>query len=192
MPKKQQKADTEKSNENIKTIKEKLGLVHIITGSGKGKTTSSIGGAIRAAGRGLKVRIIQFFKRDTGEKKPLEKLGIEYFQFKPLHPYFKNYSEQSLQDLKKELNKFWIQAIKNLEKIDVLVIDEMGPALNWKTFEQKALLDFLENKPEKLEIIMTGRDFPKSIAKKADYISVINLEKHPYNKGIMARKGIEF
>jgi len=176
-----------------KTKKEsKLGLIHVITGEGKGKTTSSMGGAVRAIGRGLKVRIIQFFKRDTGEKKPLEKLGIEYFQFKPLHPYFKKYSTENLESLKKELEKFWQSSTKNLEKLDVLVIDEIGPAINWKTFDEKTLIGFLKNKPENLEIIMTGRDFPKSLKKIADYVSVVNLEKHPYNKGIMARKGIEF
>lgn len=172
--------------------KQELGLIQIITGEGKGKTTSSVGAAVRAIGKGLKVRIIQFFKSSTGEKAPLKKIGVEYFQFKPTHPYFKSYSEKDLKKLKNELQDFWKNSIKGLEKLDLLIIDEIGPAINWKMFKERAILDFLKSKPKNLEIIMTGRDFPDSVKSKADYLSEIFQKKHPYTKGILARKGIEF
>ena len=81
-------------------IKEKLGKVHIITGNGKGKTTSGMGMVVRALGRGLKVKIVQLFKRDTGEQyffSDLKSKGIpvEYVQFQPLHPYFKKYTPEN-------------------------------------------------------------------------------------------------
>ena len=172
--------------------KSNLGLVHVITGDGKGKTTSSIGSAVRALGRGLKVRFIQLFKRDTGEKGNLEKLGVEYFQFKPMHPCFKKHSEKNLEGLRKELLEFWKKSIINLDQVNVLIVDELGPALNWKVMDENFVLSFIKNKPENLELILTGRDFPGSIRKLSDYVSEIKMKKHPYNKGIMARKGIEF
>lgn len=168
------------------------GLVHVLTGNGKGKTTSSMGMAIRALGRGWKVRIIQLFKRDTGEKNIFDQLGVAYYQFKPLHPYFKKYEKKHLEDLQKELVSFWNQATKNLDNEDLLVVDEIGPALNSGLFPEKKLLRFLAEKPFELEVVLTGRDVPSSVRDQADYCAEIVLKKHPYLKGVLARKGIEF
>jgi cob(I)alamin adenosyltransferase len=167
------------------------GLIHIYTGEGKGKTTSAIGLAARALGRNLKVKIIQLFKRDTGEYFIL-KSKINYVQFKPLHPFFKKYSGDGLKELKNEFMKFWKAETKDIKKYDVLIIDELSSALNWKIIDEKTIIDFINKKPKKLELIFTGRNFPKSILKKADYISDIQSVKHPFEKGIKARKGIEY
>lgn len=172
--------------------KSKLGLVHIYTGEGKGKTSSGMGLVVRGIGRGLKVKIIQLFKRDTGEQFFFEKLGVNYVQFKPLHPYFKKYDPNQFEDLKKEFSKFWYEAIKDLKNYNIVLIDEVGPGLNWKIIPEEFIFKLIKEKPKNTELILTGRDFPNSVIEKGDYVSKIEKIKHPYDKGIIAREGIEF
>ncbi len=171
-------------------MEDKLGLVQIYTGDGKGKTSTGMGLLVRALGRGLKVKIIQLFKRDTGEQFFFENSGVEYLQFKPLHPYFKTYDESELENLRKEFLEFWVEATRNLEAYDIVFVDEFGPGINWKIISEEMALEFIENKPKNTELILTGRDFPKSLIEKADYVSEIKKIKHPYDKGILAREGI--
>ena len=125
--------------------KSKLGLVHIYTGEGKGKTSAGMGLIIRALGRGLKVKIIQLFKRDTGEQFFFENSGIKYLQFKPLHPYFKNYDESELESLKKDFLEFWNNALRDIEEYDIILIDEVGPGLNWKVIPEDLIFELIEN-----------------------------------------------
>ncbi len=184
-------------DQDTHAIKEKLGLVHIITGNGKGKTTSGMGGVVRALGRGLKVKIIQLFKRDTGEQyffSDLKSKGlpVEYVQFQPLHPYFKKYTPENFESLKVDLKTFWDNALADIDQYDVIMMDEVGPGLNWKVITEDMVFELIKNKPAQVELIMTGRDFPESVRERVDYISEINLIKHPYEKGILARKGIEY
>ncbi|MEM3091279.1 MAG: cob(I)yrinic acid a,c-diamide adenosyltransferase [Candidatus Pacearchaeota archaeon] len=169
-----------------------LGLVHIYTGEGKGKTSAGMGLVIRALGRGLKVKIIQLFKRDTGEQYFFSNHNIKYLQFKPLHPFFKNYTPSELIELRKEFLKFWKKSISDIKNYDLVLIDEVGPGINWKIIPEKLVIQLITKKPKNTEIILTGRDFPNSIKEKADYVSEILKIKHPYDKGIYARKGIEF
>ena len=172
-------------------MKEKLGLVHVYTGEGKGKTSSGMGLLVRALGRGLTVKIIQLFKRNTGEQFFFENSGVNYMQFKPLHPFFKNYNKDELESLKKEFSEFWKETTEDLN-YDLVLIDEIGPGMAWGVIPESLVLELIEKKPEKTELILTGRDMPLSIMEKADYVSEINKIKHPYDKGILARKGIEY
>jgi len=167
--------------------KSKLGLVHIYTGDGKGKTSTGMGLVVRALGRGLKVKIIQLFKRDTGEQFFFENSGIQYLQFKPLHPYFKSYDEKEKEEL-----IFWNEAIRDIDEYDLILIDEIGPGINWGVIPEEVGIDLIENKPKNTELILTGRDFPQSLKDKVDYVSEIKKIKHPYDEGILAREGIEF
>ncbi len=169
-----------------------LGLVHIYTGEGKGKTSAGMGLIVRALGRGLKVKIIQLFKRDTGEQFFFEKLNVNYLQFKPLHPYFKNYDQSQKEDLTKNFMEFWNDAISDLKDYDVVLIDELGPGINWDVIPESLGIDLIVNKPKNTELILTGRDYPQSLKDIADYVSEVKKLKHPYDKGILARKGIEF
>jgi len=167
------------------------GLVHVYTGEGKGKTTAGMGILLRALGRGMNVKVIQLFKRDTGEQFFFENSSVEYFQFKPLHPFFKNYSKDELNSLRMEFIEFWKKATEEMD-YDIILIDEIGPGIAWGVIDESLILDLIKNKPEKTELILTGRDMPLSIMEKADYVSEVNKIKHPYEKGILARKGIEF
>ncbi len=153
-----------------------------------------MGLALRAHGRGLKVKIIQFFKRNTGEKKVFDQLGIAYKQFVPLHPFFKDYTDLEFQDVQKEFLTFWETEVETVVKgdFDLVVLDEIGPALSWKICEEELLSKFIQTKPEKTELILTGRDIPETIKEMADYLTEMQLIRHPYIKGIQARIGIEY
>ena len=172
--------------------REKLGLVHIYTGEGKGKTSTGMGLVIRALGRGLRVKIIQLFKRDTGEQYFFENSSVRYAQFKPLHPYFKNYAPEELEGLKKEFMEFFLRETSDLADYDVVLIDEFGPGINWKVIPEEFAINFVKNKPPHTELILTGRDFPESLKSIADYVSEIEKLKHPYDSGTLAREGVEF
>ncbi len=173
-------------------MENKLGLIHIYTGEGKGKSSSGMGLVVRAIGRGLKVKIIQLFKRDTGEQIFFQKNGIPYDQFKPLHPFFKNYREEELKNLKKEFLDFWKNSTKDIQKYDLVLIDEAGPGISWGIISKELIIKFLDEKPKNTEVILTGRDFPEDLLKKADYVSEIKKIKHPFDRGISARKGVEY
>src|SRR3989344_962289 len=167
------------------------GLIHIYTGEGKGKTSAGMGLLIRALGRGPNVKVIQLFKRNTGDQFFFENSGFNYLQFKPLHPFFKTYNKNELESLRQEFLGFWREATEDMN-YDIILIDEIGPGVAWGVIDEGLVLDLIKRKPEKTELVMTGRDFPLSIIEKADYVSEINKIKHPYDKGILARKGIEF
>lgn len=169
----------------------KLGLTHVYTGEGKGKTTAAMGLLLRALGRGLNVKVIQLFKRDTGEQFFFENSSVKYFQFKPIHPFFKSYNKDEIDSLKEEFIKFWKQAIEEL-CYDIILIDEVGPGIAWGVIDESLILDLIKNKPENTELILTGRDMPLSIMEKSDYVSEVNKIKHPYDKGVEARKGVEY
>jgi cob(I)alamin adenosyltransferase len=121
-------------------------------------------------------------------------MGVAYEQFKPLHPFFANYSPENLEDLKQHFSLFWEEQMTDVKNntYDLLVIDEMGPALAYKIMPEETILKFLEEKPETLELIMTGRNFPSNVLEKADYLTEMKLIKHPYQRGVNARRGIEF
>jgi len=173
-----------------------LGLVHIYTGDGKGKTSASIGLAIRALGNNLRVLYCQFFKFETGEKLLMSKLpNLEYVQFNVPSEFFKQYDEKSHNDTKMKFISFWqnIQDKVKSEKYDMVILDEIVYAISMKLAPSTILTELIRTKPKDVELIMTGRDYPKEIIDMADYVSEIRAIKHPFNdKNIEARKGIEY
>ena len=169
-----------------------LGLIHVYTGRGKGKTTAALGLAMRAAGHGFKVGIIHFMKIwDYGEVKSLQKLEIDLFRYgttELIDP--KNPSPIDFEEAKKAIEK----AEELIEKADhdILILDEINVALDFKLIPLSRVVDLLENKPDNLELILTGRNCPKELIERADLVSVIDAFKHPYKGGLESRKGIEF
>ena len=170
----------------------RLGLLHIVTGDGKGKTTSSIGLTVRAVGAGYKVLFVQFFKMNSSELKPLEELGVTIKQFQFLGPFFKKYTEEEFVEMQGEFQMFWDEIKPTFEEYDMVVLDEIVYIITKGVFPEKTFLKFLENRSENTELILTGRDFPESIIEKGDYVSEVRLVQHPFKKGIDARKGVEF
>ncbi|MBI5642792.1 MAG: cob(I)yrinic acid a,c-diamide adenosyltransferase [Deltaproteobacteria bacterium] len=175
---------------------EKKGLIHIYTGEGKGKTTASIGLAVRAAGAGLKVLFIQFFKEDgalSGEKEILRGLNIELIRANCRHPIFTK-GRTDIDAVKKATLETYGMAKSRAAEggVDLLVLDEIMSAVNGGWIEAEDLLSFLKNKPEGLEVALTGRSAPVELVEAADYVTEMLKIKHPYDFGINARKGIEF
>jgi len=182
------------TNINIGHTKTELGLVHIYTGEGKGKSTCSVGLAVRAIGAGMRVLYYQLFKTSTSEVEPMKKIGIDYKNYPTQHPYFKKYSEEEFAAEIERCTDFVKEAFERAanEKYDLLVIDELGPAIAAKMIKMDDVVDLIKSKPKNLEVILTGRGFAQKILDLADYVSEIKMVFHPFEKGIQARKGIEY
>jgi len=172
--------------------RDSLGLVQIYTGGGKGKTTAALGLAMRAAGHNFKIGIVHFMKIwDYGEIKSLRKLGIDLFRYgttELVDP--KNPSPIDLEQASKALSK----AEELIEKgaYDVLILDEITVAVDFNLIPLKRVVDLLDKKSDNLELVLTGRNCPQELIERADLVSVIDEIKHPFQKGLEARKGIEF
>ena len=171
------------------------GLIHIYCGDGKGKTTSALGLAIRCAGHGNHVLIVQFLKsRPTGELKSLTLIpGIELMRGKETKKFtFQMTAEEKAQVLVEHLALF--DKVKEkcaTEHIDLLIFEEVIGAVTKGVFDNDILVDFLKGKPAELEVVLTGRNPAAELVELADYVSEICKRKHPFEKGIAARTGIE-
>ena len=172
-----------------------FGLIHIYCGDGKGKTTAAVGLAVRCAGRGNKVLLVQFLKsRDSGELYSLAKLpDIEVMRGKESKKFTFQMNEEEKHVLLIEHNKMFEQVLEKIKNggYSLLILDEVIGALNAKVFEMPKLIEFLRHKPENLEVVLTGRNPAPELVEIADYVSEMRKVKHPMDKGIMAREGIE-
>lgn len=172
-----------------------FGLIHIYCGDGKGKTTASVGLAVRCAGRGNKVLLVQFLKsRGSGELHSLAKLPeIEVMRGKESKKFTFQMNEEEKKALLNEHNKMFEQVLAKIKDggYSLLILDEVIGALNAKVFEMSKLIEFLRHKPENLEVVLTGRNPAPELVEIADYVSEMKKIKHPMDKGIMAREGIE-
>lgn len=179
----------------------KRGLVQVYTGKGKGKTTAAWGQAMRASGQGLKVAIIQFFKgkgsgvprsswRGAGEARMAKKLKLDVYSFCPVHPSFGGERKKS----KKECNKAILFAKEMIQskKYDLIILDEINIAMKDRLIEVNEVLDLIKKKPKEVELILTGRGAPEKITESADLVTEMREIKHPYQKGIKGRRGIEY
>lgn len=175
--------------------KNKLGLIHIYTGDGKGKTTASIGLTVRASGRGLNVIFAQLMKgRETGELKNLISLpGVKLLRSKPLTKFSFQMNDDEKAEVLAAHNAFIGQVAEacRKENADLLILDEVLGACGTGLLDENILIDFLKTKPEHLEVVMTGRNPSEDLLAMADYVSEIRKRKHPFDQGIPAREGIE-
>lgn len=172
-----------------------LGLIHVISGNGKGKTTSALGMAIRAAGHNYKVLFIQFMKKGWpyGELEVItnylsDKITIEQFGT-PEFVDKNNPKEIDLLEARKGMDRAW-KAIR--EKWDVVILDEIHVTIEWNLIAEDELLKLIKEKPSNLELILTGRYARQSVIDASDYYSEVKEVKHPYMQDILARKGVEF
>jgi len=171
------------------------GLIHIYTGNGKGKTTACIGLAVRCAGHDNRVLLVQFLKgRPTGELKTLALIpNIEIWRGKETKKFtFQMNAEEKAQVLVDHMALF--QKVKEkcfAGEVELLILDEVIGSINNGVFDMADLLDFLKNKPKTLEVVLSGRNPAPELLELADYVSEICKRKHPFEKGIPARTGIE-
>ncbi len=171
------------------------GLIHIYCGNGKGKTTCAMGLCTRAAGYGYKVLIYQFMKNNkTSERKILEPLenvtfvdGLEQEKF----------SFQMTEEEKAERRQFYLSQFCKVTEMaekgqyQVLFLDEIIYTIGAGLFDENVLVEYLNNKPGDLEVILTGQNPGEAVVALADYVSEIQKVKHPYDKGMGSRPGIE-
>jgi cob(I)alamin adenosyltransferase len=174
----------------------KKGYVQIYTGNGKGKTTAAMGLALRAAGHGFKVKIVQFLKGGvTGELNSIQYLEtVELLRVSDAQKYVWSLSEEekrAMQERSKEMLERISVWFKN-DEIDVLILDEIMAAIRYDIVTLEDILSLLKKRPNTIEVIMTGRDAPCELCDMADLISEINDRKHYFEAGVPARMGIEF
>ena len=171
-------------------------MIHIYCGGGKGKTTCAFGLALRAAGRGRKVVIAQFLKSgDSGERDAIAHVpGVtllpapEQVKF----TFLMNEEEKAAcaEQLKRTLEQ--VAAQVKAGECGLAVLDECCAAVSTGLLPLADVLAFLDGAPEDLEVVITGRDPDPALVERADYITEMKKIRHPFDKGVAARKGIEW
>jgi cob(I)alamin adenosyltransferase len=167
-------------------------MIHIYTGDGKGKTTAALGLALRAAGSGKRVVILQFMKgRDTGEIHSLKFVpNITVLRNKKDYGFFRNLGEDARREMADDNNSNLKEALAL--PCDLLVMDEVLSAYNLGAVDRDMIDELVFKTGEKPELVLTGRDPPPRLVEAADYVSDIRKIKHPYDLGVKAREGIEY
>ena len=176
---------------------ETKGLILVHTGDGKGKTTAGLGLALRAWGSGLKVLILQFIKGGWkyGELEAIERLGQldGRIEIRPLGLGLMRSDE----DREKHIRAA-AKALQESERMmvsgqyDLIIFDEINYAVKFGLISLDDVLALLDKKPEKLHVLLTGRDARPELIERADLVTEMKLVKHPYQQGIKAQQGIEF
>lgn len=170
------------------------GYIQVYTGEGKGKTTAALGLALRAAGHGFRTYIGQFLKgKPSGEIIALRNLSplitVQQFGRKKFLKVTEDFEEEDYRLAEAGLKKC-LQAMLS-GQYRIVVLDEINVALNLGLLKEKLVLDFLDRKPEGVELVLTGRYAPASILARADLVTEMVCRKHYYDQGVRARKGIE-
>lgn len=171
---------------------ERKGLIQVYTGDGKGKTTAALGLAMRASGHGMKVAFIQFVKGDSSCGEHLFVSRYRPFEIIQLNP------GDSFTKSKDKLRSEVEQTLAYAEEAmlhggyDVIVLDEIFMAIDKGLITTQQVLDLLDKKPDRVELVLTGRRAPREIVQRADLVTEMLMIKHPFIEGVSARRGIEY
>ena len=172
------------------------GLIHIYCGDGKGKTSAATGVAVRAAGCGKQVLFARFLKNEeSGELEILDRIPeIHVIHLERSYGFYRTLTEEEQAEVRQMYEALWQDIVRRAETdvYDVLVMDEFMAAYNYGLIGHDAAFAFLREKPERLEVVLTGRDPDEDLVELADYVSEIRKVKHPFDRGIRARRGIEY
>lgn len=172
------------------------GYVQVYTGNGKGKTTCSIGQGIRAAGSNLNVLMVQFLKSsETGEMNIIKNISnFDFIRIGEPRDFTWNLSQEELDDLKLDINNSFekLSSIFDSEKYDMIILDEVLGTIAGGFLTDDKVISFLKKKRDNVEVILTGRNASNKIIEYADLVTEMKEVKHYYEKGVNARKGIEF
>ncbi len=173
-----------------------MGYMHLYTGDGKGKTTAAVGLTIRAAGSGAKVLFCQFLKGgETGEEQILSSLANVSVcrREKPL-PFLWDMTGEEKEEVR-DWNDQTLAVIKDAvqnKQYDMIVLDEITYPCTFGLIKESELKELLGKALGQVEMICTGREAPVWMLEMADYVTEMKAVKHPYDKGVAARKGVEF
>ena len=171
------------------------GLIHIYTGDGVGKTTASFGLGMRAAGHGLRVAAFQFFKNTpTGEVASAESLPrfSVYRADTRVTGFLWELTPDDADALRRANRALFDRARRDAADFDLMILDEIFVATSCGAVPEDVLLSFLRGKPETLELVLTGRDAPRDALDAADYVTEMRYVRHPMERGVAARRGVEF
>lgn len=168
-------------------------LVLVNTGDGKGKSTAAFGTAIRAVARGWRVAVIQFLKSgdwSVGEEKIGRELGIDWWA---LGDGF-TWDSDDMDESEAIAREAWNHARQVIESgdYDVVVLDEVTYPLNWGWIDAEQALEVIASRPDRVNVILTGRDASTELIDVADTVTEMKKVKHAFDAGIMARRGIDF
>ncbi len=170
---------------------ERTGLLHLYYGDGKGKTTAAMGLALRALGSGKKVVILQFLKGgQSGEIPLLEQLGAKIYRGKAGQKFVFQINEAEKAATRDLQNRNLAAAMA--EDADLLVLDEAGSAWELDMVDKALLQKAVLARPAAQECVLTAHAAPRWMLDAADYVTEMKCCRHPYQKGIAARKGIEY
>ncbi len=167
-------------------------MIQVYTGNGKGKTTAALGLALRAVGARKKVYICQFIK----SKEYSELLSLKKIRNITIEQFGRGcFIKGAPQDIDIEIAQRGLEKVERVirsRKFDLIILDEINNCLDLKLIEIDDLLEIIADTPKCVELVLTGRNAPKKLIEAADLVSEVCEIKHYYNKGIKARKGIEF
>lgn len=175
-------------------VKRELGLVQVYTGNGKGKTTTALGLAFRAAGRGLNVIMLQFLKPAGGYGEHLAAARFEGFTIEPMGADHMCGMEIT-REQEEELTRSGMERAEEVllsGNYDLVILDEINNSMKFGLVKPEELISLLDRRAPHTEVVLTGRGAPKEIIDYADLVTEMTLVKHPFDRGIGARKGIEY
>ena len=169
-------------------------MVHIYCGDGKGKTTCAMGLAVRAAGHGRKVVVAQFLKgSNSGERVILEQLPpVTCLPVPETIKFVFAMNDEEKAEARAQMTAAFDEAVRLGQESDLLVLDELNAAISTGMVPLERVTAFLDSKPETLEVVITGRDPEPALQERADYITEMRKVKHPFDRGLDAREGIEW
>jgi cob(I)alamin adenosyltransferase len=176
-----------------KDIREKLGLVHVYTGNGKGKTTAALGLALRAIGNDLDVAMVQFMKCDQYYGEYQISKGLPHLTLLPMGRsclvYEDKVSQADIDAAEAALVK--AKELMHSGKYDLVIMDEVNVSIKFGLVKLEDVVKVVNERPPRVEVVLTGRYAPPEIVEMADLVTEMKCLKHPYTKGVAARAGIE-
>lgn len=180
-------------------------MIHMYSGDGKGKTSIAIGMAVRMAGAGKEVLFTQFMKgNESSEIRILESIpGVKVLKVKNNYGFFGHMSDEDKLEITEKHNEILeevLRTVRHFSRIDpegngpelLIVLDEITYPCRCDLVDEEILRTILEETPETVELVMTGRNPKEFMVKHSDYWSDLEMRKHPYEKNIVARYGVEF
>ena len=170
-----------------------MGLIHIYHGNGKGKTTAAAGLSVRMAGCKKKVIFAQFLKCGNSSEAEFFKNqeNIEVICSKKPHGFFITLDDNEKQEVIKECNELF-DCLKKASDVELIVLDEILDAINLNILTEEDVISFLKVTCDSMEIVLTGRNPSQKLKDVADYVTNMKCEKHPYDRGFQARRGVEY
>lgn len=182
----------EKVDERIAAATDDKGLLLVITGNGKGKSTAGFGVVTRSVGHGLKAAVCQFIKGtwDCGERNLLESHGVPFYVMNTGFTWETQNKEQDIA----AAEKIWQEAKKLLKdpSINTILLDELTYMLSYKYLDLDEVLEAINNRPEGQHVVVTGRAAHRQLVEMADTVSEVQSLKHAFENGIKVQKGIDW